>query len=82
MVLEKIFKFLQCTFTISLLFPFGKGRGPSLTNLNFLHPRMLCAEFGLNRSSGSGSREEDFNFRLCISTMYLLSAYGKGVPFT
>ena len=80
MILEKIFKFLKCIFTISLLFPFGKGHGPSLTNLYFLHTRMLCAEFGLNRSSGSGSRE-DFNFRLCISTISLLSAHGKGVPF-
>ena len=27
-VLEKIFKYCQCNFAISLLFPLRKGRGP------------------------------------------------------
>ena len=37
-----------------------KRAGPVIwTNLNPLHPRMLCAKFGWNWPSGSG---EDFNF--------------------
>ena len=36
-----------------------KRAGPFIwTNLNFFHPRMLCAKFGWNRHSGSG--EEDY----------------------
>ena len=42
-----------------------KRAGPFIwTNLNPLHPRMLCAKFGWNWLSGSG--EEDFK----ISSMY------------
>ena len=42
-----------------------KRAGPFIwTNLNPFHPRMLCAKFGLNWTSGSG--EEDF----LISSMY------------
>ena len=42
-----------------------KRAGPFIwTNLNPLHPRMLCAKFGWNWPSGSG--EEDF----LISSMY------------
>ena len=39
-------------------------RGPIFwTNLNSLHPRILCAKFGWNWPSGSG--EEDLQFRQC-----------------
>ena len=38
--------------------PLEKGRALKLRNLNPLHPRMFCAKFGWNWSSGSG--EEDF----------------------
>ena len=37
------------------------------TNLNPLHPRMLCAKFGWKWLSGSG--EEDFKFHQCIFTI-------------
>ena len=44
-----------------------KGAGSFIwTNLNPLHPRMLCAKFGWNWPCGSG--EEDF----LISSMYFL----------
>ena len=39
-VLEKIFKFRQCIFAILLLFPLGKGDGPSFEQqLEPPHPR-------------------------------------------
>ena len=31
---------------ISLLSSLGKVRSPSFEQLNYLHPRMLCAKFG------------------------------------
>ena len=41
-VLEKIIKFYQCTFNISLLSPLGKGSVLTLEQTwNPLHPRML-----------------------------------------
>ena len=55
--------------------------GPFIwTNLNLLHPRMLCAKFGWNWLSGSG--EEDF----LISSMYfhyfvIISPQKKMGPF-
>ena len=50
------------------------------TNLNPLHPRMLCAKFGWNWPSGSG--EEDFK----ISSMYfhyfvIISPWKRAGPF-
>ena len=50
------------------------------TNLNPLHPRMLCANFGWNWTSGSG--EEDFK----ISSMYfcyfiIISPWKRAGPF-
>ena len=62
-VLEKIFKFCQCIFANLLFSPLGKGRAllNIWTNLNPLHPRMLCAKFGWNWSRGS--REEDENVK-------------------
>ena len=38
--------------------PLEKGRPFILTNLNPLHPRMLCAKFGWNWPSGSGEDDE------------------------
>ena len=55
--------------------------GPFIwTNLNPLHPRMLCAKFGWNWLSGSG--EEDF----LISSMYfhyfvIISPWKRAGPF-
>ena len=55
--------------------------GPFLwTNLNPLHPRMLCAKFGWNKLSGSG--EEDF----LITSMYfryfvIISPSKRAGPF-
>ena len=58
-----------------------KRAGPFIwTNLNPLHPRMLCAKFGWNWLSGSG--EEDF----LIMSMYLhyfviISPWKRAGPF-
>ena len=40
------------------------------TNLNPLHPRMLCAKFGWNWPNGSG---EDFKCHQCVFSISLLS---------
>ena len=63
-VLEKIFKFCQCIFANLLFSPLGKGRAllNIWTNLNPLHPRMLCAKFGWNWSSSSGEEDENVTF--------------------
>ena len=56
-----------------------KRAGPFIwTNLNPLHPRMLCAKFGWNWPSGSG--EEDFS----ISSIYFrhfLFPWKRAGPF-
>ena len=54
-----------------------KRPSPSLTNLNLLHPRMLCARFGWNCPSSSGERG------FLISTIYcryfvIISPWQKG----
>ena len=55
MVQEKnIFKFCQWIFAISKYLPWRRA-GPFIwTNLNPLHPRMLCAKFSWNWLCGSG----------------------------
>ena len=78
---EKIFKFRQCIFTISWLSPLGEGQVFFIwTNLNPLHPRMLCAKFDWNQRSGSG--EED----ILISSIYfryfvIISPWKRAGPF-
>ena len=47
-----------------IISPWKRAESIIWTNLNPLHPRMLCAKFGWNWLSGSG--EEDF----LISSMY------------
>ena len=48
-VLEKIFKFLQCIFANSWLSPLWKRAGPFFwTNFSSYHPSVLCAKFGWN----------------------------------
>ena len=64
-VLEKILKFCQCILDFLYLSTLGNKVEPFIwTNLNPLYPRILCAKFGWNWSSGSG--EEGF----WISLMY------------
>ena len=46
------------------------------TNLNLIHPMMLCVKFGWNWPCGSG--EEDFQNFNNIFTLSLLSPLGKG----
>ena len=72
---------------LSMYFPYfviispWKKAGPFIwTNLNPLHPRMLCAKFGWNWPSGSG--EEDF----LISSLYfryflIISPWKRAGPF-
>ena len=56
---KKILKFRQCIFAICVIISPWKRAGLFIwTNLNPLHPRMLCAKFSWNRPSGSW--EEDF----------------------
>ena len=59
------------------------------TNLNPLHPRMLCAKFGWNWPSGSG--EEDFKMSSMYFRYFVIISLGKGrgpsfeqtwIPFT
>ena len=63
---EKDFIILSMYFHYFVIISPWKRAGPFIwTNLNSLHPRMLCAKFGWNWASGSG--EEDFlKFRQCI----------------
>ena len=55
-------RFLNFVYVFSLLriiSPWKKA-GPFIwTNLNPLHPRMLCAKFGSNWPSGSGDEDEN-----------------------
>ena len=48
------------------------------TNLNPLHPRMLCAKFCWNWHSRSVEEDFFFNFRQCIFAISWLSPGGKG----
>ena len=55
-------KFHLCIFRNFLIISPWKGTGPFIwTNLNPLHPNMLCAKFGWNWLSGS--EEEDENVK-------------------
>ena len=57
---EKIFKFHQCIFAICVIISTWQRVGSFIwTNLNPLHPRMLCAKFGWNWPSGSGEEDEN-----------------------
>ena len=50
------------------------------TNLNSLHPRMICTKFDRNWSSGSG--EEDFlNFLVYFCFFAIISPCRKALPF-
>ena len=69
--------YFRCSLIIS---PWKRVEPFIWTNLNPLHPRMLCAKFGWNWLSGS--REEDFQ----ISSMYfnyfvIISPCKRAVPF-
>ena len=56
---EEGFKILSMYFLYFVIISPWKRTGPFVsTNLNPLHPRLLCAKFGWNWLSGSG--EEDF----------------------
>ena len=62
-VLEKrIFKFRQYIFTLLILSSLGKECCP-WTNLNPLHPRMLCTKFVWNLPSGSREKEKMWSLR-------------------
>ena len=57
---EEDFKFSSMYFCYFLIIPPWKRAGPFIkTKLNPLHPRMLCAKFGWNWSSGSGEKDEN-----------------------
>ena len=59
---EENFKFCKCIFCYFVIFSPWKRAGLFIwTNLNPLHPRMLCAKFGWNLPSGS--EEEDENVK-------------------
>ena len=59
----------QCTFFLLLISPLGKlqkGMSIHLKYSKMLHPRILCATFGWNRSSGSGG-EHFFDLSIYFS---------------
>ena len=71
---EEVFLISSMYFHYFILISPWKRAGPFIwTNLNPLHPGILCAKFGWNRPSGSG---EDFNLFLLFPN-YL--PFGKGV---
>ena len=73
-IYKKIFKFRQCIFLYLVIIPPWKRVGPFIwTNLNPLHPRMHCAKFCWNWSSGSGERYFKF------VNVFLL--FGNYLPF-
>ena len=55
---KNIWKFHQCIFTILKSFPLRKVGPFLLTELNPLHPRIICTKFGWNWPTGSG--EDNF----------------------
>ena len=64
---EEDFLILSMYFRYLVIFSPWKRVGPFIwTNLNPLHPRMLCAKFGWNWPSGSGEEDENVkSFRQC-----------------
>ena len=59
---KKIFLILSIYFRYFVIISPWKRVGPFIwTNLNLLHPRILCTKFGWNWPSGSGE-EDFFNF--------------------
>ena len=57
---EDDFLILSMYFHCSLIISTWKRMGPFIwTNLNPLHPRILCAKFGWNWPSGSGEEDEN-----------------------
>ena len=76
----RFFKSSQCIFAISKLSPLEKGVAFHLNNLNPLHPRMLCAKFGLSWTSGSWG--EDFlKFSVYFYYFTIISPLGRAWPF-
>ena len=78
---EEDFLILSMYFLYFVIISPWKRAGPFIwTNLNPLHPRMLCAKFGWNWPSGSV--EEDF----LISSMFfryfvIISPWKRAGPF-
>ena len=59
-VLEKIFKWHHPIFCIFVIIPLLKGAWSFIwTNLNPLHPRMICTKFDWIWPSGSGEEDEN-----------------------
>ena len=80
---EEDFLILSMCFLYSIIIPPWKRAGPFIwTNLNPLHPRMLCAKFGWNWHSGSG--EEDFlkfNSSMYFQYFVNISPWKRAGPF-
>ena len=74
---KKIFKFLQCIFTISKLSPLGKGGALHLNKLEYPSPKdALCPSLVEN---GSVVLDKTIlKFHQCIFTISELSSLGKG----
>ena len=67
-----IFKVFNIFLQFTIIFPLRRAWPFIWTNLNPLHPRMLCAKFGWNWPSGSGEYLEKFFF-------LIISHFGTGV---
>ena len=55
----KFLKVLNVFLLFPIYLPFGKGVAFIWTNLNPLHPGILCAKFSWNWPSGSGEEDEN-----------------------
>ena len=70
LILSMYFRYFVIICPWKLAWPF------IITNLNSLYPRMLCAKFSWNWSSGS--EEKIFKYCQCIFDTSLLSPLSKG----
>ena len=86
---DDFLKFRWSIFTLRYYHPLERGRAFPWTNLNLIHPKMLCTKFGWNCPIGSGVKF--LNFVNIFFTISLLSTLGKGrcpsfeqtwIPFT
>ena len=79
---EEDFLLSSMYFRYFVIISLWKRAGPFIwTNLNPLHPRMLCAKFVWNWASVSG--EEDFLISsMCFRYFVIISPWKKAVPFS
>ena len=65
---RRFLNFVNIFLLFCYYLPLGKGIVLCWTNLNPLHPRMLCTKFDLNWHSGSGEEEENVKSLTTMTT--------------